>query len=136
MNALKLRPKRDWLVVLADKRRTTTSGGIFLPGYETGVEKVTEGSGTVIRTSNSGDKIKVLKEQGLVDGAKIVYRDFVKHANPIVDIDTEDKWSDGTRKHYFLMSVDDVLGVLAKGTEVGVFSGRPMVPAKEKKNGK
>lgn len=118
MEPNKVRAKRDWISVLDDQRKTKTFGGIFLPGHETGIEKVTEGTGTVVRVGN-GDKNKTL---GLKTGDRIVYRGFLKHANRI---ETEEKWDDGTSKHYFLMSTDDVLAIISEGIEVGVFSGRP-----------
>lgn len=118
MDPSKVRAKRDWISVLDDQRKEKTSSGIFLPGHETGIEKVTEGTGTLIRVGN-GDKNKVL---GLKTGDRIVYRGFLKHANRI---ETEEKWADGTSKHYFLMSTDDVLAIIEGKVEVGVFSGRP-----------
>lgn len=110
----KIRPKRDWVVVKDDPRPNKTAGGIFLPGMETGVEKVKEGTGEVISVG-PGEKNQAL---GLEPGQKICYRGFLKHANRI---ETEND-------HYFFMASDDILGIVPEGVNVGVFSGRPMVP--------
>lgn len=123
MDVTKIRPREGWVLVLDDQRKKETSGGIILPGVETGAEKVTEGSGTVIRVGNGEKNAKA----GLENGVRIVYRSFLKHAHRL---DTDDKWEDGQPKHYFLMNSDDVLAVMAPGVEVGVFSGRPQVPEK------
>lgn len=116
-----IRPKREWVIVLADKRRERTGGGIFLPGHETGIEKVTEGAGEIIALG-SGLKAEKLN---LSVGQRVVYRDFLKHANPIPN---NEKWEDGSEKRYFLMAIDDLISVISPGVDVGVFSGRPMVP--------
>jgi co-chaperonin GroES (HSP10) len=120
----KVRPRRDWLLVLADARRDKTASGLLLPGHETGVEKVTEGAGLVISVG-PGEKNRVL---GLEKGVRIVFRSFIKHANRLP---VEESWDSGEQKIYFLMSSDDAIGVMAPGVDVGVFSGRPEVPAKE-----
>lgn len=120
----KVRPRRDWLLVLADPRRDKTASGLLLPGHETGAEKVTEGAGLVISVG-PGEKNRVL---GVEKGVRIVFRSFIKHANRLP---VEDNWPNGESKIYFLMSSDDAIGVMAPGVDVGVFSGRPEVPAKE-----
>lgn len=120
----KIRPRQGWLVVLADQRKKTLASGLILAPNETGVEKVTEGAGTIIRVGG-GEKNQLL---GLEAGQRIVYRGFLKHANPI---ETDEKWPDGDAKVYFIMSTDDVIGVMAPGVEVGVFSGRPQVPSNQ-----
>lgn len=116
-----VRPKEDWVLVLADARKSATGGGIILPASETGVEKVTEGSGTALRVG-IGKKASAI---GLENGCRILYRSFLKEANPIP---SDEKWENGDQKRYFLMSIDDVLAVLPPDLEVGVFSGRPQIP--------
>lgn len=115
MDPMIIRPKRDFCSVKADVRKEMTSGGLFLPASETGVEKVTERAGTILRVGpGKGEQL------GLKAGDRIVYRGFLKHANPI-------ETDDGSE--CFIMSVDDVLAVLPDaGVEVGCFSGRPQVP--------
>ena len=117
MDIHKLRPKEGWVLVLDEQRRSTTAGGIVVP-MVTGAEKVTEGSGTLVAVGN-GKKNHTL---GLEKGMRIIYRSFLKFAHRL---ETEEKWPDGEGKHYFLMSADDVFGIIAPGVEVGVLSGRP-----------
>lgn len=115
MDPLKIRPRRDFVTVKADPRKEVTGGGLYLPPSETGVEKVTERAGVILRIG-TGDKIAQL---GVKEGDRIVYRGFLKAANPI-------ETDDGSE--VFLMSVDDILAVVDTGVEVGCFSGRPQVP--------
>lgn len=123
MDPKKFRPKDGWALVLDDQRREK-SGSIYLPGKETGVEKVTEGSGVVIRLG-PGKKNSRL---GLEEGQHIAYRGYLKYANPI---ETDERWPDGQAKQFFLMDSNDIVAIMQPGVEVGVFSGRPQVPAKE-----
>jgi co-chaperonin GroES (HSP10) len=122
VDATKVRPRRDWILVLADERQERLASGIYLPGHETGIEKVTEGTGLLIAVG-PGEKLAKL---GLAPGQRLVYRGFLKHANKVP---SEERWlTTGNEKEYFLMSCDDVLGVLAPGVEAGIFSGRPAAP--------
>lgn len=116
----KIRPKEGWVLVLADPRMDKTASGIYLPGRETGIEKVTEGAGEVIGVGR-GKKNHGL---GLERGQRVIYRSFLKHANRIP---ADDTWPNREEKYYFFMSSDDVMGVIAPGVDVGVFSGRPQV---------
>ena len=119
-----VRVKDGWITVLADPRKTKTESGILLAPNETGVEKVTEGMGVIVRVGPGERNVKI----GLEKGMRIFYRGFLKHANPI---ESEERWGkpyEDQKKMYFIMNSDDVLGILAPGVEVGVFSGRPMVP--------
>lgn len=121
-----IRPRDGWVVVLDEPRKTLLSSGLFLPGAETGPEKVSEGAGILIRVG-IGEKNRKI---GLEPGLRVVYRGFLKYANPI---ETGEKWEDGQSKRYFVMSSDDLLFVVPDGVEVGVFSGRPQVPEKSMK---
>ncbi len=112
-------PRRDWLTVLDAQRRGETGGGIILPGAETGLEKVTEGTGTIIRFGPSELKVGAL---GLKPGMRIIYRGYIKHANRIP---TRETWPDGSEKHYFLMDIEDIFAEADESVDVGVFSGRP-----------
>lgn len=120
MNPLSVKPRRDWCLVLMDKREETISGGLLvLPVSETGSEKVTEGSGVVVRVG-PGKKNEVL---GLKAGDHVVYRSYLRFANAL---DTDELWDPletrPKKKQYFLMSADDVLGVIPENVHVGVFS--------------
>lgn len=121
---VKIRPRRDWLVVLADPRKETLASGLILPGHETGVEKVTEGSGHVVSVG-PGEKNQAL---GLEPGQKVMFRSFIKYAHQIPN---DEKWDSGQNKEYFFIASEDILAVIPDGMEVGVFSGRPMVPEKK-----
>lgn len=113
----KIIPRRDWVLILDCPRKIHTKGGILVPTTETGVEKISVGSGELVAIG-PGTKNDAL---GLKVGDKAVYRSFLKHAHKI---ETDAKWSDGSPKIYFLMSSDDLLSVADPGLEVGVFSGK------------
>ena len=117
-----IRPNRDWVLVLDDERREVLASGLILAEV-TGAEKVTEGTGTLVRIG-PGDLNGAL---GISPGDRVVYRSYLKYANPI---DTDERWlsSTGSKKRYFLMSCKDLMGVVEPGVEVGVYSGRPQVP--------
>lgn len=119
MDPSKIRPKVGWVLVLADQRKAKV-GMIEVP-VETGVEKVTEGAGTVIGVGR-GEKNAAC---GLEKGVRIVYRGYLKEANKI---DHDEKWENGEGKVYFFMDSDDIMGLVPPGVEVGIFSGRPQVP--------
>lgn len=116
-----VRPRDGWVVVLAEKREKKLQSGIYLPNHETGVEKVCEGAGVLVRIGG-GEKNKLLDVKV---GQRVLYRGFLRWANPI---ETEEKWDDGENKQYFIMNVDDVFAIIEGNTQVGIFSGRPMVP--------
>lgn len=124
MDPTKVRPRDGWVVVLADKRKTVMESGLILAPNETGAEKVTEGSGTIVRCGPGDKNVKL----GLEAGQRVIYRGFLKYAN---QIDTEEKWDTGEKKQYFIMSSEDIMGVLAPGVEVGVYSGRPQNPERK-----
>ena len=117
----KIRPRDGWVIVLADARKLELASGILLSPNESGVEKVTEGAGEVIRV---GRGIKC-ETAGLEPGQRVVYRGYLKYANPI---ENDEVWPDGRKKTYFIMSMLDILAITPEGMEVGVFSGRPQVP--------
>lgn len=127
LNPAKVRPRDGWVVVLADPRKDRTESGIYLSPNESGVEKVTEGSGRILR-AGPGEKNEKL---GLKEGMRVLYRGFLKYANPI---ETDTKWGkgpfEGQKMTFFIMSSDDIMGIMPEGVEVGVFSGRPQVQEK------
>jgi co-chaperonin GroES (HSP10) len=124
VNPRNIRPRRDWALVLADARKTVLASGIILPGEETGVEKVTERAGMVIRL---GPSVRA-GVMGLKEEDRIVFRGFIKHHMPI---ETDELWEDGSKKEYFLMDIADVFAVTDPDVNVGVFSGRPSQSAVE-----
>jgi co-chaperonin GroES (HSP10) len=125
-NPATIRPKKDFVTVLAEPREVRLDSGIFLPQQETGAEKVTEGAGRVMRVG-PGKKAEAVD---LKEGDRVLYRGFLKYANPI---ETDETWPDGTPKQYFLMAVDDILSVIPDEVKVGIYSGRPQVPERSKK---
>lgn len=114
-NPKDIRPRRGWVSVLAVPRQEMLHSGLYLPASETGVEKVTETVGTVIRVGID-DRTKAMQ---LEPGQRIFFRGFLKYPNPI---ETDEKWPNGKRKEYFFMSADDIMGEAAPGVDIGVFS--------------
>ena len=119
----KVKPKDGWALLLADERSGVLSSGLIVP-IETGVEKVTELAGELVRL---GDGIynANLREVGLVEGVRVLFRGYLKFANPLP---TDEKWPSGSAKQYFFIDCKDIMGIVAPGVSVGVFSGRPTVP--------
>lgn len=118
-------PRRDWCSVLMDERKEVLASGIVLP-VETNAEKVTEGTGVIIRVGG-GTKNEAL---GIKEGDRVALRSYLKYANPIP---TEEKWPSGAAKEYFLMNTDDIMGVLGPDTVMGIFS-RPAMSAVDSVN--
>lgn len=124
-DAHKIRVRDGWVVILHDERQAVLDSGIFLP-TETGAEKVTEGAGTLIRVGE-GKKNAALE---LHVGDRVCYRSYLRVANAIPN---EEIWPSGAKKEYFIMNVDDLLGVMPMGTKVGVFS-RPAMTSQPKES--
>lgn len=120
MDPRKVRPRDGWLVVLAEPRRERLASGLFLPGKETGAEKVSQGAGILVRVG-PGKKNQSL---ALEEGMRVLYRGYLKWANPL---ETDEKWEDGQAKQYFVMSRDDLVGIVGADVDVSIFGGRPQV---------
>lgn len=112
MNPIKVKPSRDWCLVLHDKRVMTLKSGLVLPLTETTTERLSQGSGLLVRLGN-GDKIKAL---GLIKGLRVVFRTYLRHLNPVYGDDIE-PWDDGSEKRYFLIHVDDLIAVSDQTTD-------------------
>jgi hypothetical protein len=145
-----IRPRRDWCIVLEDPRNTVLDLGtredgskaqIILTEEETGVEKVSDGVGTIIRV---GPGIKN-DRQGLREGMRVAYRGYLKFANHIMarrlwspselrdhGFSFEDAQKASCVKQYFFISSDDLYGEVAEGVQVGVMS-RPQNRVSNKK---
>lgn len=136
MDPRKIKPPDGWILVLADQRKEKKSSGIIIPETST-TEKLTQGSGVIIRTGFRVDGSTRKNElMGIKDGDRVAFRSFLKAANPV---ESEETWPNGSKKEFFLMSSDDLLGVVADGVEIGVFSDRPAThslpaPKPEKKS--
>jgi co-chaperonin GroES (HSP10) len=113
-----IRPKRDWAIILQDPRKSVLSSGILLP-METNDEKLHEGSGIVIRLG-VGPKVT---GTSLREGDRVLYRTYLRHA---VTIDSDKKWSDGSRMEFFFMDVTDIAAVISTDLEVGALSERKL----------
>lgn len=115
MSAEKFRPRRDWCVVLSDERQQSIAGGLlYLPNIETTPEKLSQGTGRIVRVG-PGRAEKV----GIKPGDRIAYRGYLVYANPIEDDST---WESGAKKHYSVMCIDDIIAVISEEASVGVFS--------------
>lgn len=112
----RIRPKRDWALVQADPRKTVLASGLHVP-IELGVEKVMERSGRLLRLGPGEKAFKM----DLAEGDRIVFRTFLKYANPV---DT------GDDREVFLMDVDDIMAVTDGTIEVGALS-RPAMSSVE-----
>jgi co-chaperonin GroES (HSP10) len=120
---LKIRPVRNFCLVLADPRKEVLESGIIL-AVETGVEKVTEGTGRILRVG-TGEKIPQI---GLENGQRVVFRSYLKYANPVT---CRLQWPDGRTKEHFLIACDDIIAIIPEDMQVGVFSGHPQNPVHE-----
>jgi Chaperonin 10 Kd subunit len=122
----RVRPRRDWVLILNEPRKTfLQKSNLFLPGEETGVEKVTESAGHIIRF---GPSDHLVRELGLKEGDRVVYRSFLKHHMPVP---SEETWQhDGSKKEFFLMDIADIMAVVPEEADIGVFS-RPSQSAVE-----
>lgn len=105
------RPMNDWVIVKADPRRAETKGGIVLPQQELLAEKVTEGTGIILKV---GPKIKEKIGVPLEPGERIVFRGFLK------DVFHEFEEESGCR--VFILRADDVLMTVDKDVDVGIYS--------------
>lgn len=105
------RPLNDWVVVKADKRKTETKGGIVLPEKELMAERVTEGTGTILKVGPTTKKtIGVMLEPG----ERICFRGFLK------DVFHEFEPEEGCI--VFMLRAVDVLMTIDQGVDVGIFS--------------
>ncbi len=122
-----VRPLRDMVLLLAEQRKNVLASGLFLPAKETGIEKVTELAGSVVRVGDSD----FIKNMRLEAGQRVLFRGFLKHAIPL---ETDEVWEDGSPKAYFFIDAKDIMGVVSDDAHIGVFSGRPSNPHIETKN--
>jgi hypothetical protein len=123
-NPLKVKPRNDWCLILEDPTSDTIgSSGLIVRVGDYKEEKLAEGVGTIVRLGNT----KRTDAMGLREGLRVAYRGYLKHAN---SLETEEVWHGTTKKKYFLMSCEDIVGEVDSGTGIGVF-GRPSTHAIE-----
>ena len=114
MDPFKIRPKRDWLIVLDDQRKDGLSSGILLPMTPT-AERLSQKSGTVISVGPGAKN----EAAGLRPYQRVAYRFHLSYAQPLP---LEETWPDGEKKQYFFIASDDILMALDSTTEVGFLS--------------
>jgi len=119
-----VRPRRDWVLALMEERKDFLSDvGLYIAPNETGAEKVTE-SVAVIFSFGPGEKRAQLD---LCEGQRVCLRSYLKYANVVP---TDETWPSGKPKEYFLMAIDDIMAVVPREMDVGVYS-RPAMSAVE-----
>lgn len=126
-----IRPKRGWVIIRHDKRKTRLSSGLILE-EETNAEKLHEGSGVIIRLGR-GPRIEA---SGLKEGDRVMYRTYLRHAVPIeadlywpVSGNSEQRLQEEPQKmKFFFMSIDDITAVIDSDVEVGAISERKATP--------
>lgn len=102
-------PLHKWVLVKADPRVKKTAGGIFLTDELTGIEKVMEGTGRVL-------KVGVEAAKDIELGARICYRGFLKEAFHMAFKRDEDGCQ------IFMLRIEDVMAELDDDVEMGAFS--------------
>lgn len=120
VDPLKVRPMPNWCIVLEDRPKEFLGAGVIASTLDLKDEKLSQGTGTIIRLGYS----KKVQTIGLEEGQRVVFRGYLKFANPM---ETEELWNEMStgfrpRKKYFFMSCDDIIGLIPPGTDVGVFS--------------
>lgn len=106
------RPFGKWLVVKADPRVKKTKGGILLTESITGVERVMEGTGQVLKI---GPDVNKTIGYGMEIGMRICYRGFLK-----------DAFAEFLREEdncpIFLLRAEDIMAVIDDSVQMGAFS--------------
>lgn len=103
-----VRPYKRWVLVKADPRVKKTAGGILLTDELVGIERVMEGTGTVLKIGSQVDEVSV--------GQRVAYRGFLKDVSNGIF-----KKEDGC--DIFFIRVEDLLANIDKGITMGAFSG-------------
>lgn len=101
------RPYKRWVLVKADPRVKKTAGGIFLTDELVGVERVMEGTGTVLKIGSQVDEVSV--------GQRVAYRGFLKDVSNGIFKKEDDC-------DIFFIRVEDILADLDQGVTMGAFS--------------
>lgn len=122
--AARIRPYGNWVVVRVDDRREKI-GHIHLPGELTGIESIGSRTGHVVSVGpgrregrNLGNldtevDLKGVLREMLKPGDRVVFRDYIRDANPI---DVED---DG---EFAFIHCMDLVGVVGEDVEIGEWS--------------
>lgn len=110
IEADKIHPYKRWVMVKADPRVKKTSGGIVLTDELVGVERVMEGTGTVLAVGSEVEAADV------VCGVRVAYRGFLKDVSQGM-IQRKDGCD------VFLIRIEDLLAVIDDSVTMGAFSG-------------
>lgn len=112
----KVTPMGKWLIVKADPRVKKTKGGIELPDQQLGVERVMEGTGTILKVGK--DIEGILDATGgvmLEPGQRICFRGFLKDA-------FQEFKNDDDNCPIFLLRAEDVMMIIGDVVTMGAFS--------------
>lgn len=111
------KPRGKWVVVKADPRMKTTKGGIELPDFLVGAERVMEGTGRILKVGSGREAIlDVTGGVMLEPGQRIFFRGFLKDAFHDFSMD-----EDGLR--IFLLRAEDIMGIIDDDNiKMGAFS--------------
>jgi co-chaperonin GroES (HSP10) len=112
VNWRNVRPLGKWVLVKADQRVKKTASGIILTDELTRIERVTEGSGRLLRVGQEAMK-------DVEPGERIMYRGFLKDAfHTAFERDEDDR-----DRQIFMLRIEDILAVIPDDLEIGCFSG-------------
>jgi co-chaperonin GroES (HSP10) len=107
------RPLHLWLIVKGDPRVKKTKGGIYLTEAITGIERVMEGTGHLLRVGDR-DEIRGKIGYDLEPGMRVCYRGFLKDAVQGFDAEGDNP--------VFMIRAEDVMAVIEEDVQLGAFS--------------
>lgn len=107
------KPLNTWVLIKADPRVKKTAGGIFLPDQLTQVERVMEGTGTLLKV---GGRAIELAGFFVRPGDRICYRGFLKDAYSYA-FEEEDGCA------IFPLDARDILARIGSDVSMGAYSG-------------
>jgi co-chaperonin GroES (HSP10) len=105
------RPYGKWIFVKADPRVKKTAGGIYLTDEITGIERVMEGTGKVLKIGPEVEKTVGYK---VAEGDRIVFRGFLK--------DAFHEFKDEDECRVFMLRAEDVIALIGDDVSMGAFS--------------
>ena len=107
IESVHIHPYKRWVMVKADPRVKKTAGGIVLTDELIGIERVMEGTGTILNVGSEVNEVET--------GQRVAYRGFLKDVSRGMI-----KQEDGC--DVFLIRVEDLLAVIGDGVTMGAFS--------------
>jgi co-chaperonin GroES (HSP10) len=109
------RPLHKWLLIKSDPRVKQTKGGIHLTDELTGVERVMEGTGRILKVGNREEIREATGNMDLEPGMRVCFRGFLKDA-----FHEFAKDEDGCQ--IFLLRAEDIMAVVEDEVTMGAFS--------------